>query len=267
MSRAPQSEREWLQLIVASMLATWRALSRTNGAERFERPGVFAISTPGARERSVFNSSGYTKPEAFLDAYEELSDWYAGRRCAWTVWAPEGDVELTGALAAAGHSLDAAPRAMGMELAAVEEPDLGDLDWTAEGATRDACLINDHAYGYPEGTWAKFNNEAAEELRSYLARLDGRPVATVATLAHGDDCEIWSVATEPQARGRGISTALMRQALWDARGEGLKTATLQGTKAGRRIYERVGFSDFGALQMWELRPSELAAAARPMPAA
>jgi hypothetical protein len=50
----------------------------------------------------------------------------------------------------------------------------------------------------------------------------------------------------------------MRQGLWDAREAGCETSTLQATAAGRPVYERLGYQDLGALQMWEFRPSELA---------
>ena len=83
--------------------------------------------------------------------------------------------------------------------------------------------------------------------------------ATIATLDHGADCEIWSVATLAEARGRGLATALMRQGLWDAREGGCETSTLQATAAGRPVYERLGYRDLGALEMWEYRPAELAA--------
>jgi hypothetical protein len=45
----------------------------------------------------------------------------------------------------------------------------------------------------------------------------------------------------------------MRQSIWDARERGRRTSTLQATKLGAPIYERVGFADLGALQMWEKR--------------
>jgi hypothetical protein len=45
----------------------------------------------------------------------------------------------------------------------------------------------------------------------------------------------------------------MRQSLWDARQRGQETATLQATSRGAGVYRRVGFEDFGALQMWERR--------------
>jgi GNAT superfamily N-acetyltransferase len=264
---APRDSAAWLALVVESMIATWRTLARTNGAHLFERQGVLGLATPAVPERSVFNSVGYQDADAFLAAYEELRAAYDERGCAWTVWVPAADVEVARRLERAGHVLDAAPRAMGRPLASVEEPDLGDLEWTADGDIRTAGLINDHAYGYPEGTWGKFNHETADELRTYIAAAEGRPVATVATMRHGDDCEVWSVATEPEARGRGLSTALMRRALWDAAAAGCETSTLQGTRLGRPVYERVGFEDFGALQMWERRPPELAGEASPGPSA
>ena len=254
----PVEDREaWMDRVVESMLATWRTLARANGAAMFEREGVFGIRNPRVRERSVFNSVGYTDPEALLAARDDLAGFYAELGSAWTVWVPERDREVATALESAGHVLDAMPRAMGRPLAGVEEPDLSGIAWTATGDMHAACQINDHAYGIPEGTWLMGNGERPEGFRNYVAELDGRPVATVATVRDRDDCEIWSVATEPAARGRGLSTALMRRAIWDAAREGCTTTTLQATKLGRPVYERVGFRDFGALGMWELRPPEL----------
>jgi GNAT superfamily N-acetyltransferase len=70
---------------------------------------------------------------------------------------------------------------------------------------------------------------------------------------HGDDCEVAWVATLPEARGRGVSKQLMARALADARERGQLTTTLVATKLGRPVYERVGYRDFGAIQMWERR--------------
>lgn len=252
--------------VVGSMLDTWRTLVDANGAETFERPGVFAYATPGVPQRSLFNSAGYTDPEAFLAAREDLARFYADRGAAWTVWVPEGDAAVREALQVAGHQMDAAPRAMFMDLAAAERPDMTGIDWY-EGDIPASNLINDRAYGWPDGTWSMFNAETTPELRTYVARVEGEPAATIATIDHGEDCEIWSVATLPQARGRGLATALMRQGLWDARQGGCETSTLQATAAGRPVYERIGYRDIGALQMWELRPPELAAEADPRPPA
>jgi hypothetical protein len=45
----------------------------------------------------------------------------------------------------------------------------------------------------------------------------------------------------------------MTRALADARERGRLTTTLVATKLGRPVYERVGYRDFGAIQMWERR--------------
>lgn len=252
----------WNELAVRSMLATWREFARATGSGCIDREGIFAIVNSAARERSVFNSCGYTDAAALLAAREEIAAIYAEAGCAWTVWVPEADREVARELEAASHVLDAEPRAMGLELAGYPQPDLSDLDWTDHGGVEACCLINDHAYGYPEGTWVRGIGDGVESLRIYIANLGGNPAATVATLRHAGDCEVWSVATEPEARGRGLCTALMRRALWDAGRAGCETSTLQATKLGRPVYEQVGFEDFGALQMWECRPPELAGSAR-----
>ena len=100
-------------------------------------------------------------------------------------------------------------------------------------------------------------------MRLYIANAEGKPAATVATLRHGDDCEIWSVATEPEARGRGLGTALMRRALLDAAQARLRDLDAAGDQARRaRSTSGSAIEDFGALQMWEFRPAELAGSAR-----
>jgi hypothetical protein len=45
----------------------------------------------------------------------------------------------------------------------------------------------------------------------------------------------------------------MARALADARERGQLTTALVATKLGRPVYERVGYRDFGAFQMWERR--------------
>ena len=53
-------------------------------------------------------------------------------------------------------------------------------------------------------------------------------------------------ATLPEARGRGLATALMRQALLDAGERGCVTTSLQATAMGRPVYARMGYRDLGA---------------------
>ena len=69
---------------------------------------------------------------------------------------------------------------------------------------------------------------------------------------HGGDCSIWWVATVPEARGRGSPRASCA-ALWRTAGARLRVSTLQATKLGRPVYERLGYRAFGTIEMWERR--------------
>ncbi|MFN8160622.1 MAG: GNAT family N-acetyltransferase [Solirubrobacterales bacterium] len=234
--------------------------------------GLTAGMARAAPARSVFNSVAYDAPAALREHYEEVAAAYAEAGCAWTVWVPEDDAETAAFLEAAGHVLDAQPRAMGMDLGGVEAPDLTSLDWTDEGSWEEACSVNDGAFGLPEGTWLSGLPRPPEGARTYLARLEGSPIGAVVGTDHpghggARDCSIWCVATLEAARGRGIATALMARALADAHGRGCATSTLQATRLGRPVYERVGYADFGSIGMWELRPPELASEARRRPPA
>jgi GNAT superfamily N-acetyltransferase len=257
----------WLQRNLVGMQAAFRTFALSAGAQLLELDSIVATVNPAVRERSVFNSVIYLDPEALADAYQELAAVYAQAGCAWTVWAPEGDTATTGLLEGAGHTLDAQPRAMGLELAGVEEPDLSGLDWSDGGEVKEMTALNDGAYGYPIGTWRRGIGPEPEGMRIYLARVDGEPAATVGAIDAGDDCSIWCVATAESARGRGLCTALMRRAIFDAAQRGRSSSTLQATKLGAPVYRRCGYLDFGAIGMWEQRPIELAAEAHPRPAA
>ena len=67
------------------------------------------------------------------------------------------------------------------------------------------------------------------------------------------DCGIYLVATDPAARGRGLARDLTTVALNDARAAGCTSASLQSTAMGKPVYTRLGFRDFGSIQMWEKR--------------
>jgi hypothetical protein len=257
----------WLELNLRGMQAAFSSFARSAGADLIERQGLIAAVNAAVPERSVFNSVVYTDPQALAAAHPELAAAYADAGCAWTVWVPERDTETARMLEAAGHTHDANPRAMGVELRGIQEPDLAGVDWTDAGDAEEMAALNDAAFGYPQGTWIKGEGREHPEMRAYVARVEGEPAATVSALDAGGDCSIWNVATVERARGKGLCTALMRRAIFDAAGRGCETSTLQATKLGAPVYRRCGYGDFGALGMWERRPPELAADARPAPAA
>jgi GNAT superfamily N-acetyltransferase len=248
----------WLDRIRDSMVATWELVAESSPGGRFvRRDGVFAAVVPATPHRSVMNSVLYTDREALLASLEELARIYDGAGVeAWTVWVPEGDAEAERALEGAGHVFDAEPRAMGLELSDLDQPELEGIEWERGCDLVTVGRINDAAYGYGDrGMESVIGSLPPDRVHSYAARVDSEPVAASLAIDVDDDTEVTWVATTEAARGRGLATALVHQSLWDARERGRLTATLQATKRGAPVYRRIGFRDFGALHMWERRRS------------
>jgi GNAT superfamily N-acetyltransferase len=246
----------WLGRMRDSMEAFFRAMiAATPSARAVEGDGVVATVIPVTPDRSVFNSVVYAGADGLAAAYDDLAAAYerAGVR-AWTVWVPEDDARSRATLESAGHVLDAAPRAMVIDLDGYPAPDMAGIDWTTDPDTPpEVGRLNDVAYGIPTAGFEAAMGDGLVGVRSYVARLDGEPAACVSVTDHDRDAGIWAVATAPEARGRGLSTALMRQALHDAAARGCQSSTLQATKLGAPVYETVGYRDLGAIEMWERR--------------
>jgi GNAT superfamily N-acetyltransferase len=252
----PYTHSGWHGRMYETFAAAFAAgAASVDGGRVLEPVGVFAAVNPAVPERSVFNSVLYESHDALASAYDELAAAYAQAGVhAWTVWVPESDGDSAQMLAHAGHRLDATPVAMVLDLDDLPEPDPGDLDWDSEASLDEVCAINDRAYGYEDGTFARGMGRPPDGvLRFYRARLDSRPVSVVATLDLDDDCGVYWVATLPEARGRGVTSRLMHVALEDGRERGCDISTLQATKLGRPVYEALGYRDVGTLEMWERR--------------
>jgi ribosomal protein S18 acetylase RimI-like enzyme len=208
---------------------------------------VFASLVPSSPGRSLFNAVTYEDAAAVPPLLPSLSSLYAdaGVR-AWTVWVLPGDEPLASALAAAGHALDATPEAMGAALASLslDGPDVaGDCTWA------DVVASNAAAYGVAADELQAMRL-AGDGVRLYGA--DGGSVV-LAIHDHDGDAHVTLVGTLEAARGRGLATLLMCQALADARERDCTTTTLVATKMGHPLYARLGYRDFGRVQMWERR--------------
>jgi GNAT superfamily N-acetyltransferase len=78
-------------------------------------------------------------------------------------------------------------------------------------------------------------------IHAFVGHLGGAPIATSVSARTGDTVGIYSVATAPAARGRGVGTAMTWHLLRDA-DPGWTLAVLQASDMGRSIYERMGFT-------------------------
>jgi GNAT superfamily N-acetyltransferase len=247
--------RAWPRM-VANMAGVFSCLARrASNGHALELDGVTAAVVPACAARSVVNCVTYSRAEALATQLERIAHEYdrAGVR-AWTVWVPEQDREAARLLEGAGHVLDARPAAMVRSLEGIAPPGV-DLD-LMEPDMAAAARVNDQAYGFPGDFERAFQSVPPEPAHLYLVRSDGVPACTVLTYEEHRECGIYLVATLPEARGRGLATALMAHALIEARGRGSVTSSLQATARGRPIYERLGYRDIGTVHMWERRRAE-----------
>ena len=109
-----------------------------------------------------------------------------------------------------------------------------------------------------EDTWHEFFAEAAcaSPFRTYLALLDGKPVATSQLFTSAGVAGIYNVTCLPEARGQGVGTAVVLAPLLAAREMGYRVGILQASSLGYNVYRRIGFQDFGklSLYLWEQSP-------------
>jgi len=97
----------------------------------------------------------------------------------------------------------------------------------------------------------------------FAAEVDGKVVGTAATIAYGQRFAwIGMVLVDPEFRGRGIGTRLLRRTIEHLDEIGIRTMKLDATPAGRPIYQKLGFEDEYEIERWLLkRPAREAAAA------
>ena len=246
-----------LDRVFDSMFHWYRLVGgASEGARALERDGVLAAVVPAAPERAVVNAVLYRSADALEAAYDEVAAAYDEIGAKWTVWVRPGDQAAAAVLESRGHDLDAQPWAMGRRLDGVERPPSSALPaWTADGSLAEVGRINDRSYTFGTDSFSRALKELPDgAVRVYVAG-DGAPVGCLLVVDHDTNSEIQMVAVVPEARGRGITSNLVRHALADAAERGSETATLIATPLGYPVYERAGFEPLERVSMWERSPA------------
>lgn len=109
------------------------------------------------------------------------------------------------------------------------------------------------------GRWLVEKMSVGEYLGWFALDDDGTPVAGVGLWAQewpagpfdqtGKRAYLMNVYTEPPYRGRGLARRLVRLSLDWARDNGLQTALLNASDAGRPIYESLGFRQSSEMRL------------------
>ena len=92
--------------------------------------------------------------------------------------------------------------------------------------------------------------DATPGLAAWVMVHDDAAVAGAWSFLHETDCGIYVVETVPQWRRRGFARALVEHVLAHAQRKGARTASLQSTRMGQRLYESLGFEPVGRYEEW-----------------
>lgn len=221
------------------------------------RGGVKLITSPVTY--SVFNIALLTDPVADLEGEMErrirVADiHYSARQRQWSFWVCE---DFLGARTARrlmrtfeNAGMICIAESPGMEVDEMPAPrrELPELEYrrVEDRATRaDFSRIVSQCFHIPSAISQRIY-ESDETwhapLEIWLGYLDSYPVTSTAVIEAAGSLGIYSVATLPAWRGRGIGEAIMRHAVDDMRGRGVRgPLVLQSSPAGIDLYRRLGF--------------------------
>lgn len=80
-------------------------------------------------------------------------------------------------------------------------------------------------------------------LQNYLGFINGEPVGTSTLFIGGGVAGIWGVSVAPNARKKGVGTAMTVVPLLDAKSKGIDTGVLFASKIGESVYRKIGFQE------------------------
>jgi GNAT superfamily N-acetyltransferase len=113
-------------------------------------------------------------------------------------------------------------------------------------------------YEFAVNTWHNLISELnPTTTQAYTAWLDGSPVATSLLQLGGGVAGIYSVATIPEARHKGIGAQVTLYPLHQARQMGYKVGVLQASEMGLSVYKSLGFQECCWITSYVWRPEKI----------
>lgn len=278
MTIAGRGEAALVAVLDASLEIELRELARANPSAVFrELPDV--AWTVGATAGATVYRTSLAAGDAPMRIAELSGALGLFGPVTWWAGPTATPASLRAHLEAAGYALEDDEAGMAADLGALvedlpvpgglrirdlERPD-GDLDPDLLEAYLE---VNRRTLGWPAGKVARRRSLHRDDARrprpwrQFVADLDGRSVATSRVLISQGVAMVHGVATVPEARRRGIGSAVTVAALQFARERGCRIGALQASSMGQGPYRRIGFRTIAAYG----RYVRGAAADRPAPA-
>jgi GNAT superfamily N-acetyltransferase len=248
------SEEALVNAIRLNLCEFFRHLSRSNPEEHFENAG-FTRWCAGIQHpwfNGVLSSAAPREGDkAFIE--EAIGYFWTKRVGALTWWMepPLQRADWEPVLAKYGFGYSDDTPGMAADLQALNEPQQR-VDGIEVRVVADEESLHAWAhvftlgYGLP-ADWEPSVYDLQSKLglgfplRNYLGYWNNEPIATSSVFFGAGVAGIYSVATLPQARGKGIGAATTLRPLHNARELGYRIGVLQSSEMGYNVYKKLGF--------------------------
>ena len=120
-------------------------------------------------------------------------------------------------------------------------------------------------WGVPDQYHAQLNEilkmfrigQPATKTHFWLAWKDGTPISKIGMYYGSRAAGIYGVVTKPEARGLGLASILMTEAMKTAREDGYKLAVLDSSPLAEDLYKRLGFTTVTSFPLYTSEPAYL----------
>lgn len=140
----------------------------------------------------------------------------------------------------------------GYKMARVVGPSEGDR-WVKAFATGYELPLPVAALFNPSSVGA--TADPAAPYQFFVILRNGAPVATSMLRLKDGVAGIYCIATIPAERGKGLGAYVTAETLRGAVNQGYSVGILQASAAGHPVYKRLGFEEFGAMQVFVKMPA------------
>jgi GNAT superfamily N-acetyltransferase len=234
-----------------TLLGSWRALARESREAHLTctPAGLAAVFPHCAPLNNAVLRGPATRATASAAVVELQAVYTAAGVESWALWLPSPATTFDApdsVAAVEGMTRDTTTLVMTLDVPAGLPADpavVRTTVTTAERATEEPVPV-DQLPGPPN---------AVDAVQGWVLTLDEVAIAGAWTYRNGTDVGVYAVGTTPDRRRRGHARTLILHVLAEARRHGVRTASLQSTRMGRRLYESLGFRAVGRYDEWVRR--------------